>query len=362
MKTRLLIIIGIAALGMFATNPISAQCAYDPSQPHAPCDDEYGTLIIEPFQAQIENIDGQLFRVIGPFVLEPESNNTIRLDNVVFTPPFFPNPPMPGGPMSVKITFNDGIKESISKIGAPLPFIEFTGHQDPQAGVRRNADGTFNFLLSVEQQSISPLKQIKSGVALFDLKCNEGLTLIQKYDGAPACVKPETKIKLIERGWGVIPDNRNSKTSVPVNFDTIDFSKTINANNQFAFDYYAQANENQNIFFSPWSITSAFAIVNEGAKANTADEIQNVFGLDENSKENFKAINKILNQENPGYIIEVANSLWLAEDFTLHSDYVDTVQTYYDGVIEKVDFADDGTDVINGWVSEKTRQKNSRTV
>jgi serpin B len=139
--------------------------------------------------------------------------------------------------------------------------------------------------------------------------------------------------------------------------DTIDFSKTTNANNQFAIDYYSQVNEDRNIFFSPWSITSAFAIVNEGAKGNTAEEIQNVFGLDENSKENFKAINEILNQENPGYIIEVANSLWLAQDFTLHSDYVDTVQTYYDGKIEKVDFADDGTDVINGWVSDKTRQK-----
>jgi len=207
------------------------------------------------------------------------------------------------------------------------------------------------------EHPVSPLKQFKSGIAINEIQCEESLILVTKHDGSPACVKPLTAEKLIQRGWGIIPDNGNSETSVPVNFDTIDFSKTINANNQFAFDYYAQVNENQNIFFSPWSITSAFAIVNEGAKGNTADEIQNVFGLDENSKENFKAINKILNQENPGYIIEVANSLWLAQDFTLHTDYVDTVQTYYDGTIEKVDFADDGTDVINGWVSDKTRQK-----
>ncbi len=207
------------------------------------------------------------------------------------------------------------------------------------------------------EHPVSPLKQFKSGIAINEIQCRESLILVIKYDGSPACVKPLTAEKLIQRGWEIIPDNGNSKTSVPVNFDTIDFSKTINANNKFAFDYYTQVNENQNIFFSPWSITSAFAIVNEGAKGNTADEIQNVFGLDENSKENFKAINKILNQENPGYIIEVANSLWLAQDFTLHTDYVDTVQTYYDGTIEKVDFADDGTDVINGWVSDKTRQK-----
>jgi len=153
-----------------------------------------------------------------------------------------------------------------------------------------------------------------------------------------------------------MPSQSSSETPVNIS-DNIDFSKTTNANNQFAFDYYTQINENKNIFFSPWSITSAFAIVNEGAKGNTAEEIQNVFGLDQNSKEQFQAINNILNQEKPGYIIEVANSLWLAQDFELYSEYADTVQIYYNGVIEKVNFADDGTNVINGWVSDKTRQK-----
>ncbi len=278
------------------------------------------------------------------------------------------------------------------------------------------------YSFELDTSSYSLKQQIKEGWDIESFFCHNDQVLILKItDESPACVNPETKEKLLERGWAILTpkerlydiektlndkdclefggwldefvdgnfnenhlifdlpvsdelsqriydfipyciDNDNDgffylNTKHFIDFDTIDFSKTINANNQFAFDYYAQVNENQNIFFSPWSITSAFAIVNEGAKGNTADEIQNVFGLTENSKEQFKEINKILNQENPGYTIEVANSLWLAQDFTLHSDYVDTVQTYYDGVIEKVDFADDGTDVINGWVSDKTRQK-----
>jgi len=254
--------------------------------------------------------------------------------------------------------------------------------------------------LELDTSSYSLKQQIKEDWDTESLFCHNDQVLILKItDESPACVNPETKEKLLERGWAILtPKERlydiektlNDKDCLEfgrwldefvdgnfnennlifdlpvsdelsqriydfipycidndsggffylntkhfIDFDTIDFSKTINANNQFAFDYYAQVNENQNIFFSPWSITSAFAIVNEGAKGNTAAEIQNVFGLTENSKEQFKAINKILNQENPGYTIEVANSLWLAEDFTLHSDYVDTVQTYYDGVIEK---------------------------
>lgn len=55
-----------------------------------------------------------------------------------------------------------------------------------------------NFLSSV---LTSPYEQWHQGIDLQDIKCKEGLILIIKYDGSPACVKPETKQKLIERGW-----------------------------------------------------------------------------------------------------------------------------------------------------------------
>lgn len=48
----------------------------------------------------------------------------------------------------------------------------------------------------------SPLKQFKSGIPAEKIECKQGLQLIVKSkDGSPACVKPETKIKLTERGW-----------------------------------------------------------------------------------------------------------------------------------------------------------------
>jgi len=213
----------------------------------------------------------------------------------------------------------------------------------------------YSAILSVSKiddgKILPPLKQMELGTQYSNIRCNEGLELITKTtNGHPACVKPQTIPKLVERGWTV------SKSESATH--DIDFTNTVTSNNQFALDFYFQVKDNdKNIFFSPWSMSTAFAIVNEGAKGNTATEIQDVFGLENNSKEQFKKINNMLNREKPGYIIKVANSLWFAQDFTLHSDYVDTVQTYYDGVIEKVDFVDDGTDVINGWVSEKTHQK-----
>ena len=48
---------------------------------------------------------------------------------------------------------------------------------------------------------LTPLKQFKSGVAIDGIHCRESFILIPKHDSSPACVKPETISKLIERGW-----------------------------------------------------------------------------------------------------------------------------------------------------------------
>ena len=63
-----------------------------------------------------------------------------------------------------------------------------------------NEDGLF-----VEEyfglKFLSPLRQIESGIAFDEIHCGIELVLVQKYDGSPACVKPESIPKLIERGW-----------------------------------------------------------------------------------------------------------------------------------------------------------------
>lgn len=47
-----------------------------------------------------------------------------------------------------------------------------------------------------------PLQQIKAGILSMDVQCKEGLVQVFKQsDNSPACVKPESVPKLIERGW-----------------------------------------------------------------------------------------------------------------------------------------------------------------
>ncbi len=62
----------------------------------------------------------------------------------------------------------------------------------------------------IEQESkkislhISPRQQVKNGIDPAYVTCRESLELIFKaIDNSPACVKPESAEKLIERGWAL---------------------------------------------------------------------------------------------------------------------------------------------------------------
>jgi hypothetical protein len=48
---------------------------------------------------------------------------------------------------------------------------------------------------------LSPLKQFKSGIPFDKIQCKESLFPVKKYDGSPACVKPDTATKLIQLAW-----------------------------------------------------------------------------------------------------------------------------------------------------------------
>jgi len=48
----------------------------------------------------------------------------------------------------------------------------------------------------------TPLKQVSSGIDPNSVVCKEGFELVHKStDNSPACVKPSTAEKLIQRGW-----------------------------------------------------------------------------------------------------------------------------------------------------------------
>jgi hypothetical protein len=63
-------------------------------------------------------------------------------------------------------------------------------------------ENSFSVISDTINNYISPLNQFKSGVPSKEIQCKIGLELIFKSsNGFPACVKPDTQEKLIERGW-----------------------------------------------------------------------------------------------------------------------------------------------------------------
>lgn len=142
-----------------------------------------------------------------------------------------------------------------------------------------------------------------------------------------------------------------------------------NSNNQFAINLYKEINEpGENVFFSPWSISSAVVMVYEGAEGDTAKEIEKVFYFPEDDLTRRSAYAKTLNNLNKAggkYEMSVANAIWLQEDYPFLQEYKDTVSTYYLGEVKNLDFVNDpsgASSEINKWVSKNTQNKIKKIV
>ena len=169
-------------------------------------------------------------------------------------------------------------------------------------------------------------------------------------------------IIFIVLGIGVLYISEDGSSDVLVNND----DSVINPSEQkdFVFAFYseiAEKDKKSNIFFSPLSISTAFSMAYEGAKENTASEMQQVFGFESDDAKRQKAISELLsrfNHKDDWYNLQVANALWIKDGYEIKQNYIDTAKTHYSSTADNVDFVtDDGINKINSWVKEKTNDK-----
>jgi serpin B len=139
-------------------------------------------------------------------------------------------------------------------------------------------------------------------------------------------------------------------------------------NTQFAFDLYRQLAADpqytdQNLFFSPYSISSALAITYEGARGTTADEIRTVLHLPANDtlrREGFSAIDAGLNHGDANYTLRTANALWAEKTYPFLPEYIDVAERWYGANATNLDFAgnpEGSRQTINQWVEGETEDK-----
>ena len=141
-------------------------------------------------------------------------------------------------------------------------------------------------------------------------------------------------------------------------------NSVVSANNQFALDLYSQLEKSaDNIFFSPYSISTALAMTYEGARGKTADEMQSVFHFPTDGnlrKSSFAAIQNQINKSDSKYKLSIANALWAQNDYKFLSEYTNVLQQYYAGKATNVDFknsTEESRQTINKWVEDKTNNK-----
>jgi serpin B len=152
-----------------------------------------------------------------------------------------------------------------------------------------------------------------------------------------------------------------SSTTMPTNPDAA--SDIVEANNRFAFDLYSQYKSDEgNVFFSPYSISSALAMTYEGAKGKTAEEIKAVFHFPESSvmRSGFAAANAEINKKDKKYELRSANALWAQKDYSFLPEYFNVVEEYYGGKVTNLDFSEKTEEsrlTINKWVEEQTNNK-----
>ena len=136
------------------------------------------------------------------------------------------------------------------------------------------------------------------------------------------------------------------------------------ANNEFALDLYSQfKGDGGNIFYSPYSISVALAMTSEGARDQTAEEMQSVlhFPADVSVRRpNFASIYNEINKRDKSYLLSTGNALWAQKDYNFLDDYMDVVLKYYGGNVTNLDFVGDAEgsrQMINSWIEEQTNDK-----
>jgi len=154
------------------------------------------------------------------------------------------------------------------------------------------------------------------------------------------------------------PSISSDVTSVTVN------ASLAQANNDFGWRvfYELAIEDDTNVFISPVSLELALLMTYNGASGETATEMAKALGV---SKLKLDKINKgskdliaLLEKEDEGVLITLANSLWGADDIEYKQTFEDVMNEYFSAEVKTVDFTDPATlDLVNTWISDNTNEK-----
>ncbi len=137
--------------------------------------------------------------------------------------------------------------------------------------------------------------------------------------------------------------------------------QVVNFNNQFTLDVYrVLSKERGNLLVSPYSVSSAFAMVYLGAEGDTLKEIGSVLKFPLTPiylAPSFKRINEALSSDKN---LSLLSSVWIDRSFTVDDFFRKSVDDNFPGLFNISDFqlrTDSSRNEINSWVAARTSKK-----
>ncbi|WP_245677853.1 serpin family protein [Chondromyces crocatus] len=182
-------------------------------------------------------------------------------------------------------------------------------------------------------------------------------------DPGPACSDPNTAGCVVT---SEAARNLNPQVS-PADSDLL-----AKGNTSFALDLYQQLREEPgNLFYSPYSISSALAMTWAGARGQTEQDMAKALRFDlprARLHPAFNALDLALASRGQGaagadgqpFRLHVANALWGQTGFSFEQPFLDVLGESYGAGVHVVDFerhTQQALDLINGWVAQKTEDR-----
>lgn len=192
-----------------------------------------------------------------------------------------------------------------------------------------------------------------------NFKVGTKVTLIREA-GSCVLVKSETGIRAYIAGDAVKPVGQGSKG------EGRPMSAIVNGNSEFAADLYSYLKDKTsgNLFFSPYSISTALAMTYSGAAGETQKQMAQVLHFSVPKAELHGAMARLreslLADRQKGYQLRVANRLWGQKGYEFLPEFLESTQQFYGAELGVLDFAqaaEEARQAINAWVDKQTEQK-----
>jgi len=152
-----------------------------------------------------------------------------------------------------------------------------------------------------------------------------------------------------------------------------DLEQLAAGNRAFALDLYHRLEAKEgNLFYSPFSVSSALAMTYAGAEGKTAAEMAAVFHFlleEDRLHPAFNVLDQYLeglaDQDIPDdmgepFQLNIANAIWGQKDFHFESDFLDTLAANYGAGLRLLDYVgapEESRVTINDWVSDQTKKR-----